>query len=316
MMNIVVLDRLAMGDDLDFSVLENLGSVTIYDATEPAQVFERVKSCDFILTNKVRITADVMKAANQLKLVCVFATGYDNIDVDYAKEHEIGVCNIPAYSTESVTLFTIATVLSLMTSLPKFQLYITNGEYSAGASPNRLKPTYHEIYGKTWGIIGCGTIGTRVGEIARSFGCRVITHQRHKHNFFDTVSLEELLKQSDIITIHCPLTSQTRHLIGENELSVMKKSVILVNEARGAVCDEEAVARAIKSNLIGAFGSDVYSVEPFPTTHPMYEIRNYQNVCLTPHAAWAAYEARVRALQIVCENINSFISGTNKNRVV
>lgn len=316
MIEIVVLDRLAMGDDLDFSVLENLGLLTIYDTTEPEQVVERVKTCDFILTNKVRITSDIMKEAKHLKLVCVFATGYDNIDVDYAREQKISVCNIPAYSTESVTLFTIATVLSLITSLPKFQSYITSGEYSFGTSPNRIKPTYHEMYGKTWGIIGCGTIGTRVGEIARSFGCRVITYQRHKHNLFDTVSLETLLNESDIISIHCPLNPQTRHLIGENELSMMKKTVILVNEARGAVCDEEAVARAIKNKEIFAFGCDVYSVEPFPTTHPMYEIRNYENVCLTPHAAWAAYEARVRALQIVYENMYSFITGTGKNRVV
>ncbi len=315
-MNIVVLDRLAMGDDLDFSILESLGDVVLYDNTEASQVKERLKNCDLLLTNKVKITADIMSAATNLKLICVFATGYDNIDTTFAKEKGIAVCNIPAYSTESVTLFTLATVLTLATSLHTFREYITSGDYSSGVTPNRLKPTYHEIYGKTWGIIGCGTIGGRVAEIAKSFGCRILTYQRRKNSCYETVSLSTLLMESDIISIHCPLTNETRHLIGAEELSLMKPSVILVNEARGAVCDESAIAEAISNGKIAAFGSDVFSVEPFPTNHPFYEIRNYPNVCLTPHAAWAAFEARKRALEIVRENMFSFLNGQQKNRIV
>lgn len=314
-MKITVLDRLAMGDDLDFSIFSDLGELEVFDTTSAQQVSERVTNSNIILTNKVKITAQVMQSAKNLQLICVFATGYDNIDLAYAKEHGVGVCNVPAYSTESVTLFTVATALTLATHLFEYREHVASGEYSSAGKANCLKPVYHELKGKTWGILGCGTIGSRVGEVARSLGCRVITHQRHKSDLFDTVDLETLLRESDILSLHCPLTESTRAIIGEEELNKMKKNSILVNEARGAVCDEQAVADAVVEGHIGAFGADVYSTEPFGETHPMYRIKDLPNVCLTPHAAWGAFESRRRALDIVYQNMSAFKNGEIKNRV-
>ena len=315
-MRIVVLDRSAMGDDLDFSPLNAFGEVIIYETTSASEVYERVNACDFILTNKVKITKDVMRCAPDLKLICVFATGYDNIDIEYAKENGIAVSNIPAYSTESVTLFTITTALTLFSRMTEYREVVASGEYSHGTSPNRLQPVYHEIFGKTWGIVGCGNIGSRVAEVAESLGCRILTHQRHKNEKFETVPLETLLCESDIISLHCPLTRETMHLIGSEQLALLKPTAILVNEARGAVCDEQAIAKAIQEGQMMGFGSDVYSVEPFDENHPFYAIKEYPNVCLTPHAAWGAYEARERALKIVCENIREYLAGESKNRIV
>ena len=315
-MKIVVLDRMAMGADLDFSVLSDYGEVEIYDTTVEDEVLARVKECEALLINKVKITKEVMENAPNLKFVCVFATGYDNVDVSYAKERGIAVTNIPSYSTESVTLYTVATVLNLAARLFEYRTVVSSGEYSKGKSPNRIEPVYHEIFGKTWGIIGCGTIGSRVAAVAESLGCNVITHQRHPHAKYKTVALNELLAQSDIITIHCPLTEQTFGLIGREEIKQMKAGVILVNEARGAVCCEEAIAEAMHNGRIAAFGCDVYSKEPFPVEHPFYQIKDNPCVCLTPHAAWAAYEARKRALGIVADNIRSYLEGKSLNRIV
>lgn len=313
-MKITVLDRSAMGMDLDFSILKSIGELDIYDITTQAQAVARIEESDIILTNKVKITAQIMQGAKKLKLICVFATGYDNIDIAYAKANGIAVCNVPSYSTESVTLFTIATALSLQTHLLEYREHISSGEYSRGVSANRLTPIYHEIYGKTWGILGCGTIGKRVGEVARSLGCRVITYQRHKSDTFETVDFQTLMRESDILSLHCPLTEGTRGIIGEEALKLMKRSAILINEARGAVCNEDAVAKAILDGSIGAFGSDVYSAEPFNEQHPMFKIKSLPNVCLTPHAAWAAYESRTRALKIVFDNMKSFLGGEVLNR--
>ena len=314
-MKITVLDRIAMGEDLSFSSLEPLGELTVYDTTSAENIFERTADAEVIVTNKVKITKEVMQRAKKLRLVCVFATGYDNIDVAFAKERGIGVCNVPAYSTESVTLYTLATALALLTHLYEHNSFVRSGEYSVSGLPNRLTPVYHELSGKTWGIVGCGNIGSKVAEIASALGARVIVYQRHPSAVYPTVNLETLCRESDIISLHCPLTDSTRSLVDEEHLAMLKPSAILINEARGAVVDEEAVANAIVEGKLGGYGCDVYSVEPFPKEHPFYAIRNLPNVLLTPHAAWAAYESRARCLNVIKQNIVDFTNGKFTNRV-
>ena len=314
-MKITILDKIAMGDDTPFEVLNKFGEVNFYQTTEQRQVLSHVADSDVIILNKVKITADVIKTAPNLKLVCVFATGYDNVDIVAAKEKGVAVCNVPGYSTDSVVLFTVATALSLVAHLNEYNEYVRCGSYSASSSANKITPVFHEIKGKTWGIVGGGNIGRAVARVAEAMGARVIVNKRTPSPDLNCVSIEELCKQSDIITLHCPLNDGTRELINSEKIALMKKSVILVNEARGAVLCERDVVDAIKSGKIAAFGCDVYSEEPFKVDHPYNEIKDMTNVILTPHAAWGAYEARERCVNIIADNIASFISNKTLNRV-
>lgn len=314
-MLIKILDKATLGNDLDFSVLEKYGNIEIYDCTDDTEIYSRIQDVEIIIINKIKINEEVLKYANKLKLICVFATGYDNIDIGAARNKGIAVCNVPAYSTESVALLTVTCVLNLWTHLNEYSDFVSSGRYTADGMANRLTPVYHEIKGKTWGIVGFGNIGKRVAEIATVLGANVIVNKRVKTDGCRCVDLDTLCKESDIITLHCPLNEQTYHLINSGKIEMMKSNVVLVNEARGNVTDETAVAEAVLNGKIGAFGSDVYSHEPFAQDHPFNQIKHLENVCLTPHCAWAAYESRVRALEIVCENISSFISGKNQNRV-
>lgn len=314
-MRIKVLDFGAMGEDTPIDILSELGEVEIYDSTSQEELNERIDDADIIVINKVKITRDALLSSKKLKLVCIFATGYDQIDILSARELGIAVCNVPSYSTESVTLFTIATVLSLATNLKEYSSYVENGSYTGSGRANRLVPVYHEINGKTWGIIGYGNIGRAVGRVAKSLGAEVIVNKRTPIDGVSCLDIDELCKKSDIITIHCPLNDSTRELISKEKIELMKRDVIIVNEARGAVVNETDIAEAVKSGRIGAFGSDVYSVEPFPLEHPFTSIKALPNVILTPHAAWGSYESRVRCIETVKANIKSFLSGEKKNRV-
>lgn len=314
-MKIVLLDRGSIGADTPIEVLFPLGEVICYDTTSENEVGERVKDADVIIINKVKVTRAVIDSAKSLKLICVFATGFDNIDVSYARKKGIAVCNVPAYSTDSVALCTVATVSALATRLFQYASYVKSGGYTESGVANKLTPVYHEIKGKTWGIIGLGNIGTAVAAVANALGASVIVNKRHATDAFNCVDIDTLCKQSDIITIHCPLNESTKHLINRQRISLMKKDVIIVNEARGLVVDECAIRDAIINKKIGAFGSDVYSEEPFSRTHPFYEIRDFDNVLLTPHFAWGAYEARERCINIVKSNIEACFSGKIQNRV-
>lgn len=314
-MKIAVLDKISMGEDLPFEILNEIGEVRFYDATVPDNVAEHIGDSDVIILNKVRINASVMEKCKNLKLICVFATGFDNIDIRAARKYGIAVCNVPGYSTDSVALFTVATVLSLATNLKTYNDFVRSGEYSASGLPNKITPVFHELTGKTWGIVGCGNIGKAVKNIAESFGVRVIVNKRTVSPEFNCVDIETLCRESDIITLHCPLNDSTREMINKERIDLMKSGVILVNEARGAVLNEYDVTEAVLSGKIGAFGCDVYSTEPFLSDHPYSKIKGMNNVILTPHAAWAAYEARERCIKIIFENIKSFLNGEKANRV-
>ena len=314
-MVIGVLDRASLGMDTPISMLEEFGKIRVYDRSSSTEVLERVSGIDVLIINKIKVTREVIERADSLKLICVFATGYDGIDIDAAREYGIGVCNVPGYSTDSVVLFTVATALSLVSHLTEYNRFVRSGEYTSSGFANRLTPVYHEVRGMTWGIVGCGNIGGAVARVAEAMGARVLAFKRTPDPRYNCTDLETLCRESDIITVHCPLSDSTRGLIGKEQLALMKPTAILVNEARGAVLDEEAVAEAVLSRSIGGFGCDVYSTEPFGTDHPYSKIKDLDNVLLTPHAAWGAYESRVRCLSIICDSIRAYIRGETLNRV-
>ncbi len=314
-MKIVVLDRYSIGDDTPLERLRAYGEVVVYDKTSASEIAERIKDADVVVLNKVKMTRRAIESAEKIKLICIFATGFDNIDLIAARERGVAVCNVPGYSTDSVALFTVANVLALCTHLREYNDFVVSGEYTASGVPNKLTPVYHEIKGKTWGIVGLGNIGRAVAEVARALGARVIANKRTSVSDYECVDIDTLCRESDIITIHCPLNEDSKHLINSERLTMMKRDVVIVNEARGAVVNEYDVADAVKKGMIGAFGSDVYSTEPFATDHPFYEIKDFCNVLFTPHAAWGSYESRLRCISVICDNIEAFISGVRKNRV-
>lgn len=315
-MNIAILDAGTLGDDLSYDVLRKHGTVTAYTHTAPEQVAERLNGVQVAVVNKIKMNAATLNGVTDLKLICVAATGYDNIDLTYCKEHGIAVCNVPAYSTDSVAQITAAMVLSLTSHLTEFRNFVHDGEYSEGAIANRLTPYYHELSSMTWGVVGGGGIGTRVAQIAKAMGCRVLMCRRKPDDRFEQVDIDTLCEQSDIVSLHVPLTDETRHMINADRLNKMKDGAILVNVARGAVTDEEAVAQAVENGKLGGLGVDVYSTEPFRPDHPFYRLLSRQNVCLTPHMAWGSVESRVRCLAVIGENIRRFFDGTAQNRIV
>ncbi len=315
-MKIVVLDASTLGDDLSLAPLAALGELVVYNTTTPEELPARIADCDVAVQNKVRITAEALASAKNLRIISEAATGYDNIDLDAAAARGIAVCNVPGYSTPSVVQLTLSMVLSLATHLPAYAAYVADGSYSRGNAANRLVPVYHELAGKTWGVVGYGGIGRGVADVARALGCDVIYTRNAPDGDPACVSLDELCRRANIITLHTPLTPKTRGMIGKRELSLMKPDTILVNVARGAVTDEAAIARAVLDGRLLGFGCDVYSTEPFREGHPFSALLGHPCVCLTPHMAWGSYEARSRCLATMVENIKAYYRGERKNRVV
>jgi glycerate dehydrogenase len=314
-MKIVILDSLAIGEDLDFSLFADLGELVIYPTTASEEVPDKIADCDVVITNKLKLNKNNLDSAQNLKLICVTATGFDNIDVEYAKDRGIGVCNVVGYSTNNVAQITVGLVLDLINKTTQFRRSVSSGAYSERGVANILSPTYHEIDGLKWGIIGFGNIGKKVGGIAEALGCHVLVNKRVPVEDCGCVDVDTICRECDIISVHTPLNDSTRGLISKDRIALMKKDAILVNVARGAVTDEKAIAEAIKGGKLAGFGCDVYSVEPFGTEHPFYEIKEYDNVILTPHMAWGSYEARVRLCNEVKENIIAFFKGEIRNRI-
>ncbi len=282
-MKIKILDASTLGEGVDLTQFDQFGETEIYMASTPAEAKARAIDADVLILNKVKITEEILESASALKLVCIAATGYDNIDTEACKARGIAVCNVAGYSTHSVAQVTLSLVLALSIHLKEYNRFVTDGSYSESGVANRLSPVYHELNGKTWGVVGLGNIGKQVARVAEAIGCKVIANKRTLEDGYACVDLETLLKTADIITVHTPLTPQTKNLIGKAELAMIKPNAILVNAARGAVLDEVAVAEAIKNGTLGAFGSDVYSTEPFGKDHPFYAIKETDNVLLTPH---------------------------------
>lgn len=314
-MKITLLDAKTLGEGLDISVLSRFGEIESYDYSAYDEIANRIETSDVILINKVKIDETTLALAKNLKLICIFATGYDNIDLAACDKRGIAVCNVKGYSTHSVAQLTILMALTLLEKINDYTEFVRDGSYTRSGIPNRLIPISHELYGKTWGIIGAGAIGKQVAKVAEAFGCRVLAFKRTPDESLNCVSLDTLIRESDVISLHTPLNDGTRGLIGERELDIMKKDAILINVARGAVTDENAVAEAVLSGKIGGFATDVYSVEPFGESHPMQRLINCKNVMLTPHMAWGTLEARIKCLDEIVLNIESFLSGGKRNRV-
>lgn len=316
-MRIVILDAKTLGDGVNFDTISSTGELTLHSLTAPDQIAERIADTEVVIVNKIRLNESNLQSAKHLKLICVAATGYDNIDTDYCRKRGIAVCNVVGYSTDSVAQLTISLALTLLMHMPYFTGFVRDGSYTASGVPNCLSPIFHELAGKTWGVIGAGNIGMKVAQIADAFGCRVLLHCRHnKEAGYPIVPLKQLCKESDVISIHTPLNNDSFHMINSELIQSMKDGVILVNVARGAVTDENAIVQNVLSGKIGGFGTDVYSVEPFGADHPMYSLREHPNVCMTPHLAWGALEARQRCIDEMAKNIRSFIECGSQNRIV
>ena len=314
-MKIVVLDAATLGQDLDLSIFEKYGDLTVYPSTTAEEIEAHLADAEVALLNKIKLGEAQLKSAKHLKLICVSATGFDNIDLSYCRANGIAVCNVVGYSTQSVAQVTIAMALSLVTHLPEYTEAVRSGEYTKSGVANRLVPVYHEIAGKTWGIVGFGNIGRQVGVVAEALGCRVLVNKRTPVDGWECVDLEQICRESDIISIHTPLNETTRNLIDDAHIRMMKPSAVVINVARGAVTDEAALTEAIEQGRLGALGIDVYTQEPFPMDHPFQRILQFPNVCLTPHMAWGGYETRVRLLNEMAQNIESYLRGERRNRV-
>lgn len=315
-MNLVVLDAATLGADISLLEWEKFGTLNIYQTTPKDLLFERLKDCDVAILNKIVIDKTLLEKLPKLKLICITATGFDNVDIAACKDMGIAVCNVIGYSTHSVAQVTLSMALSLMTHLEEYAECVRSGEYTKSGVQNRLEPVYHELYGKTWGIVGLGNIGSQVAAVAKAMGCNVVCHKRTPDAEIPTLPIDDLCKISDIISVHLPLTQSTKHIIGENQLAIMKPDTILINVARGAVVDESAVANAIEQGKLGGFGTDVYNPEPLSSESPIWRVLDKKNVIATPHMAWGAFESRMRCISEITKNIEAFLEGAPRNRVV
>lgn len=317
-MKIVLLDAATMGADIDFSPIDKLGEVIKYPNTVPAERAERIKEADVVVVNKIVLDAEVLSCAHNLKLICVFAVGYNNIDISYCKEHNIKVRNVPGYCSQSVCQHTFALLFDLIENMRYYDDFVKSGKYSGSGLANHLGKPFFEISGKKWGIIGMGAIGRAVADCAAAFGAKVSYSSvsgAKREEKYENIPLDKLLAESDIISVHAPLNEKTMHLIGERELSLMKKTAVIINVGRGAIIDEEALARAIDNGVIAGCGLDVYCEEPPRKESPVLSIRDKDKVIYTPHIAWSSFEARARCVSMTADNIGAFINGEDRNDV-
>ena len=315
--NIVVLDGYTLNPgDLSWDALKALGNCTIYDRTAAADVVERCKDAEIVLTNKVLIREAEMEQLPRLRYIGVLATGYNVVDTAAAAARGIVVTNIPAYSTDSVAQMVFAHLLNIVNAVQLHTDSVRNGEWSSCADFSYMLSAQTELAGKTLGIIGLGNIGRRVARIADAFGMRVVakTSKRAEElpSYIEPVALDQLLAESDVITLHCPLTPDTQRIINADTIARMKQGAILINTGRGPLIDEVAVAEALNSGKLRAAGFDVLAVEPASHDNPLLSARN---AFITPHIAWATYEARVRLMNIMVQNIEAFLVGKVVNKV-
>lgn len=317
MKKIVILDGKTLGD-ISLEKLSEIGEVRYYDTTDINEVKERVREANIVLTNKVVLNRENLSEANNLEFIAEVATGFNNIDIEYAKEKGIGVANVAGYSTNAVVQHTFASTLALLDEVTYYDNYVKSGEYSKSGLFTCLDRSYYEIEGKTWGIIGLGNIGKKVAKIAEAFGAKVVYYSTtgiNSNNDFSRVSFDDLLSKSDIISIHAPLNENTLGLINYEALCKMKNSAVLVNMGRGPIVVEEDLARAIDEDRIRGAALDVFEVEPIKINSPLLTMKNKDRIILSPHIAWASVEARERLFNEVVENITAFYNGEIRNRV-
>lgn len=318
-MKIAVLERNSVGTDIDVTCFEDFGEVTYYRNTVAADAAEKVKDVDIIIANKAPMNEETLKDAPNVKLICEFATGFDNIDLEYCKKRRIKVANVKDYSTAAVAQHTFALALYLLEHLPHYDTYVKDGSYGAQDRFSHFDLPFTELAGKTWGIIGMGNIGRMVARIATAFGCKVIFHSvtgKSTCTEYEQVSKDELLAQSDILSLHCPLSDLTRNFIDKEALSKMKKTALLINVARGPVVNNADLYDALESGEIAAAGLDVLEKEPIAADNPLGKIRDSNKLIITPHMAWASVEARERLVNEVYKNIEAFLKGEDRNIII
>ena len=317
-MKIIVLDAYALNPgDLSWDWLKEIGQCDIYDRTAPEQVVERAKVAEIVITNKTVLSAEIMEQLPNLKFIALESTGYNICDIDYAKQRGIPVCNIPSYSTEAVAQLTFAFILEIMNAVAIHSDSVHNGDWVNCPDFCYWKTPLTELAGKTIGIIGFGKIGQRVADIAQAFNMNTIAVSGHKSDQSDRrnfrwVSLETIKKESDIITFHCPLTKETENLLDADFIKDCKDGVVIINTSRGPVVDSKALANALNSGKVRAAGLDVLTAEPPKSDNPLLTAKNCY---ITPHIAWAGFETRKRLMDILEENVKSYLRGEVQNTV-
>lgn len=310
-MKIVFLDAKTIGDDLDLSGFDRFGEVVKYDYSTPEEAAVRSREADVLIVNKVQINEASTGEAEHLKLVCVTATGTNNLDKEYLERRNIAWRNVAGYSTETVAQHTFALLFYLMEKMNYYDQYVKSGKYMNDRLFTHFSNVFYELNGKTWGIIGMGNIGRRVAEIAKVFGCNVIyysTTGKNQQQDFRRVEWEELLTRSDIISVHAPLTDATLNLMDAEAFAKMKPSAIFINVGRGPIVVEEDLCRALETGEIAAAGLDVLREEPMSKDNPLQRIQDSSKLVITPHIAWASVEARKRLMKIVEKQIEDFLA--------
>lgn len=308
-MKIVFLDAKTIGEDIDLSEFEQLGEVVKYGFSTPEEARERTRDADVIVLNKVEINEHSIGEAKNLKLVCVTATGTNNLDKEYLQKRGIAWRNVAGYSTESVAQHTFAMLFYLLEKLPYYDNYVKSETYVGDVTFTHFAKVFHELSGMTWGIIGLGNIGRRVADIAKMFGCRVLyysTSGKNTQEGYERVNFDTLLKESDIVSVHAPLNENTRGLMNRSAFEKMKPAAIFLNLGRGPIVVEQDLVDALDLGLIQAAGLDVLSVEPMQPENPLRKMKDSQKLLITPHIAWASVEARTRLMKTIAGQIREY----------
>ena len=308
-MKLVILDRRSLGNDVDVSIFDKFGEVISYDLTKENETLERVKDADIVITNKVLITKEHMDNS-KMKLICITATGTNNVDLAYAKEKGIPVKNVAGYSSSSVAQVAFSMIFYFVTKLNYYKNYVDEGNWQKSELFTHIDAPFFELDGKRVGVIGLGDIGRNFAKKASAFGCEVVyysTSGKNSNSEYKRVELDELLKTSDIISIHCPLNNDTKDLLNYENMKTIKDGAILLNLGRGGIINEADLAKIIDEKEIYC-GIDVVSVEPILESNPLLKVKNKEQLLLTPHIGWASIEARTKLISLVASNIKEFIS--------
>lgn len=314
-MKIIVLEADAVGKDMSYEGYSKFGELEIYGNLPQDKVKETIRDADIIVSNKLLINESVLEGS-KVRMIAEAATGYNNIDIEYCKKKGIRVANVAGYSTDSVAQHTVALLLSVYEKLSYYNDFVKSGKYSKSGTFCHVENYFHEIAGKTWGIVGLGAIGRATAKIAEAFGARVVYYSASGNTYdvdYEAVDFDTLLKTCDIITVHCPLNEKTNGLFDEEAFHRMKKSAVLVNVARGPIVSAKALVEAINNNEIMAAGLDVFEVEPMTEDNPLQAFKDDSRLILTPHIGWGTVEARRRLIDEVELNIQAFLDGEERN---
>ena len=309
-MKIVFLDKKTIGEVSNLNLIHRLGEIEMYDNTLPEEVVNRAAGMDVIITNKVMIDKKTIDALPDLKLICIAATGMNNVDTEYAREKGIETKNVVAYSTDSVAQSTFAMLLYLLNRLAYYDAYVRSSAYGRSDIFTHHGPAFWELAGKRFGIIGLGNIGRRVAKIAEGFGMEVVfysTTGRNNNINYKRFDLDTLLNTSDVVSVHAPLTDLTENLLTYEKMKMMRRCAILLNTGRGGIVNEADLVRALNENLIGAAGLDVLTKEPISQDSPLLKVMDKDKIIITPHIAWASIEARERLIEKIAKNIEAFV---------